>query len=149
MAVELFKVMLKGVMDKVSEEFSGKEFTTEEVMEYVMNDFQLEGAGVGNPDKKVKKVKKAPKKTKMTIRQYLMTQEPEVYKKMITDRVTSHKQHNVDGCYSDDHENYKSENFFKVLKEIMSEMSESELESIQVKVNKYNSEHFPESNSEQ
>ena len=148
MAVELFKVMLEGVMDKVAEEFSGKEFTTEEVMEFVMNDFQLVGAGVGNLEKKVKKVKKAPKKTKMTIRQYLMSQEPEVYKKMITDRVASHKQYNVDGCYSDDHENYKSDNFFKVLKEIMGEMSESELDVVQVKVDKYNIEHFPESDSE-
>ena len=138
-------------MSSIAEEFSGKEFTANDLMEFVTGE-SLVGAGVGldeEPKKKKKKEKKAPKKTKMTIRQYLMTQEPEVYKKMITERVTSHKQHNVDGCYSDDHENYKSENFFKVLKEIMSEMSESELDSIQVKVDKYNSEHFPESDSEQ
>tara|TARA_B100002019_G_C20749365_1_gene347729 strand:- start:54 stop:473 length:420 start_codon:yes stop_codon:yes gene_type:complete len=132
-------------MSSIAEEFSGKEFTANDLMEFVTGE-SLVGAGVGldeEPKKKKKKEKKAPKKTKMTIRQYMLTHDE--YKSKVTQRVAENKQSNVDGCYNSDHENYKSENFLKVLKEIMSEMSEEELSEVQKKADEYNEEHFPES----
>jgi hypothetical protein len=130
-------------MSSIAEEFSGKKFTANELMEFVTGE-SLVGVGVGldeEPKKKKKKEKKVPKKTKMTIRQYMLTHDE--YKCKVTQKVAENKQSNIDGCYSSDHENFKSENFLKVLKEVMSEMSEEELAEVQEKADKYNEENFP------
>ena len=133
-------------MSSIAEEFSGREFTTNDLIEFVTGQ-SIVGAGVGLVDgelkKKKKKEKKAPKKTKMTIRQYMLTHDE--YKSKVSQRVTENKQVNIDNCYSPDHEDYKSENFLKVLKEVMECMSEEELAIVQGKADKYNEEHFSDS----
>tara|TARA_R110002074_G_scaffold3622_7_gene18953 strand:- start:522 stop:944 length:423 start_codon:yes stop_codon:yes gene_type:complete len=133
-------------MSSIAEEFSGREFTTNDLIEFVTGQ-SIVGAGVGLVDgelkKKKKKEKKAPKKTKMTIRQYMLTHDE--YKSKVSQRVTENKQVNIDNCYSPDHEDYKSENFLKVLKEVMECMSEEELAIVQDKADKYNEEHFSDS----
>jgi hypothetical protein len=130
-------------MSSIAEEFSGKEFTTSDLMEFVTGE-SLVGAGVGLDEepkkkkKKEKKEKKVPKKTKMTPRQYMLTHDEYMCK--LTQRVAENKQSNADGCYSSDHKNFKNENILKVLKEVMSEMSEEELAEVQKKADEYNKE---------
>jgi hypothetical protein len=92
-----------------------------------------------------KKTKKRPKKSEMTIRSYIMTQEPHIYKARVLDRVVENKEHNKQ--YAEEIINEtterRSENFLSVLKEIISEMSEEELDEIREKVDQYNKERFP------
>tara|TARA_B110000037_G_C16914224_1_gene421550 strand:- start:9 stop:422 length:414 start_codon:yes stop_codon:yes gene_type:complete len=128
-------------LSSIADEFSDKEFTANELVEFVTGK-SLAGGVAGLDGEPKNKKKKAPKKTKMTIRQYMLTHDE--YKSKVSQRVSENKQLNVDGCYSSDHENFKSENFLKVLKEVMSGMSEDELAIVQGKADKYNVEHFPE-----
>jgi hypothetical protein len=147
--------IMKQMCEMISNEFSGKTFTWEDVYTKLTKETESEvGAGTGlvvKPEKK-KKAKGEKKKQKMTVRSYMMTQETDVYKVRVTDRVAENKQHNKDGGYEKDNEDhkddYKSENFLSVLKEIMSEMSEDELDEIREKVDEYNKKHFPEEASD-
>ena len=166
-----------GFLDAISTEFSGKEFTTEDLLAFLTKKEQ----------KKKPKVKGEKKKQKMTVRSYIMTQETDVYKVRVTERVEQNKEGNkskvelLDLKSKEDHlntellnlttddEDYKqvkeslekqikevkkqikevkkNENFMIVLSEIMKEMSEEELDEIREKVDAYNKEHFPEETS--
>lgn len=126
-------------METIANEFSGKEFTTEQLVNFVTNSNGNSNVGVPEEPKKVKKVKKAPKKIKMTIRQYFMTQETDVYKAKVTSRVEEHKQFNLDNKDSIEEGDVeaKPENFLKVMKSVMDELSESDINELKEKVEKY------------
>jgi len=134
-------------LNSIAEEFSGREFTSKDLLEFVTGESMI-GAGTGLNDgeqtgKSKKKVKKAPKKIKMTVRHYFMTQEKDVYKVKITERVEENKAHNkqhAEKIESGD-EDPRPENFLKVLKIVMDELTEEHLQEIQGKVDKYNQEH--------
>ena len=137
---------LNAFLSSIAEEFSGKEFTTKHLVEFVTGESMI-GAGVGfdeKPKKKEKKDKKKPKKIKMTIRQYFMTQETDVYKIRVTERVEENKKHNNEHAekIESGEEESRPENFLKVLKIVMDELSTEHLEEIKEKVEKYNKENF-------
>jgi len=133
MSLELF-------MSGIAVEFSGKSFTAQDLMEFVMNQ-KLESSSPKT--KKVKKPKKEAKKIKMTIRHYIMTQETDVYKAKVTERVEENKQHNKEHEQEIENgdEDPRPENFLKVLKIVMDEMTDEHKQEIQEKVDKYNQEH--------
>jgi biopolymer transport protein ExbD len=133
---------LEVFMSGIAVEFSGKSFTTQDLMEFVMNQ-KLEVSSPKPKAKKAKKPKKEPKKIKMTIRHYIMTQETDVYKAKVTERVEENKQHNKEHEEEIEtgDEDPRPENFLKVLKIVMDEMTDEEKQEIQEKVDKYNEEH--------
>lgn len=135
MSLELF-------MSGIADEFSGKSFTAQDLMEFVTNQ-KIDDSSPKPKAKKVKKPKKEPKKIKMTIRHYIMTQETDVYKAKVTERVEENKAHNKE--HEEEIENGdedpRPENFLKVLKIVMDEMTDEHKQEIQVKVDKYNEEH--------
>jgi hypothetical protein len=150
-----------GFLDAISTEFSGKEFTTEDLLAFLTKKEQ----------KKKPKVKGEKKKQRLTVRSYIMTEETDKYKVRVTERVEQNKEGNKSKVehlntellnLTTDDENYeqvkeslkkqikevkKNENFMIVLSEIMSEMSEEELDEIREKVDAYNKKHFPEETS--
>ena len=132
-------------MSTIAEEFSGKEFTTQELMDFITS------SGSDSDDepkkgKKGKKVKKEPeekKKVKMTVRKYFMTEETDIYKVQITARKEANKEWNTDhsGEIEAGDVEKKTDNFLSVMKLIMDELGEEELEELKAKVDKYNEEH--------
>lgn len=150
-----------GFLDAISTEFSGKEFTSEDLFAFLTKKEQ----------KKKQKVKGEKKKQRLTVRSYIMTEETDKYKVRVTERVEQNKEGNklkVEHLntellnLTEDDENYeqvkeslkkqikevkKNENFMIVLSEIIKEMDEEELDEIQEKVNVYNKKHFPEETS--
>ena len=136
---------LNTFMSSIADEFSGKEFTTQELMDFITS------SGSDSDDepkkkKKGKKVKKDPsekKKSKMTIRNYFMTEETDIYKAQITSRKEANKEWNIEHSEEIDAKDVekKTENFLGVMKLVMDELSEEELEELKVKVAKYNEEH--------
>tara|TARA_B110001469_G_C9616941_1_gene307252 strand:- start:1194 stop:1610 length:417 start_codon:yes stop_codon:yes gene_type:complete len=138
-------------MKSIAEEFSGKEFTSEELFEFVTSGTNCVGTGLVEQvkGKKEKQVKKAPKKIKMTVRQYFMTQETDLYKVRITKRVEEHKQFNKENESEIDSGDVESkpENFLKVMKLIMDDLTDEDKEELKEKVEKYIEEHT-ESDSE-
>lgn len=142
-------------LNSIAEEFSGRKFNSKDLLEFVTQGSMI-GSGTGLNDcqqtgKSKKKEKKAPKKIKMTIRQYFMTQEKDVYKVKITERVEENKAHNKQNAeqIESGNEDPRPENFLKVLKIVMDELTPEHLEEIQGKVDKYNEDNgFGESDSE-
>jgi hypothetical protein len=136
----------------IAEEFSGKTFTVDDLVKFVNNDDYQPSNSCVDGAKKAKKGKKAkgpPKKIKMTIRQYIMTQETDVYKAKVIARVEQNKKHNQEHQSEiEDGEEELPENFLKVLKVIMQEMTDDEKEEIQAKADKYNEENCSDSESE-
>ena len=138
---------LNTFMSSIAEEFSGKEFTTQELMDFITSsgsdsDDEPKKASKG---KKVKKVKKEPseKKAKMTARNYFMTQEPDVYKVKVTNMTKANKEWNIEHSEEIDAKDVekKTENFLIAMKLVMGELTEEEHEELKVKVDKYNEEH--------
>ena len=127
-------------MSQIAEEFSGREFTEKDLMNFITGSVII-GACVGfkeEPKKKGKgkKEPKVKKMIKMTFRRYMMTQETDVFKIKVTDRVAKNKAWNTDHLHTDsDDEEKKPENFFTVLKDVMvGDLTEEEEEHIKQKV---------------
>jgi hypothetical protein len=139
---------LNTFMSSIAEEFSGKEFTTQELMDFITS------SGSDSDDEpkkkkgsKVKKEKKEPKekkKVKMTVRNYFMTQETDVYKVQVTALVDANKEWNTEHIGEIDAGDVekRTENFLKAMKIVMDELSEEDLEEIKKKVVKYNEDHI-------
>ena len=135
---------LNTFMSSIAEEFSGKEFTTQELMDFITSSGSDsdDEPKKGKNGKKVKKEKKEPKekkKVKMTVRNYFMTQETDVYKVRVTDLVETNKGWNLnhsDKIESGDVEK-RTENFLKAMKIVMDELSEEDLEELKEKVALY------------
>jgi hypothetical protein len=135
---------LNTFMSSIAEEFSGKEFTTQELMDFITSSGSDsdDEPKKGKNGKKVKKVKKEPeekKKVKMTIRKYFMTEETDVYKVQITSRKEANKEWNVDhsGEIEAGDVEKKTDNFLSVMKLIMDELGDEELEELKEKVALY------------
>jgi uncharacterized protein YdaU (DUF1376 family) len=127
---------LLSLANSISEQFSGKEFTQEELIQFLLRDCPQ------NPivEKKAKKEKKEKKKIKMTVRKYFMKDED--YKAQISERVKENKAFNKDNAseISSGEEESRPENFMQVLKVIMEDLSGDELQEIQDKVDEWNKE---------
>ena len=142
-------------MSQIAEEFSGREFTEKDLMNFITGSVII-GAGVGvneEPKKKGKgkKEPKVKKMIKMTFRTYMMTQETDVFKIKVTDRVAKNKAWNTDNAEEIDagEEEKKPENFFTVLKDVMmGDLTDEEEEHIKQKVLEYNETHFGGSDDE-
>ena len=137
-------------MSQIAEEFSGREFTEKDLMNFITGSVII-GAGVGfneEPKKKGKgkKEPKVKKIIKMTFRTYMMTQETDVFKVKVTDRVAENKAWNK-GLGEDD-EDKKPENFFAVLSTVHQDLTDEEEEHIKQKVQEYNEKHFGGSDDE-
>jgi len=160
----------------IVENFSGKEFTEEDLISYLVNDESLPKEDTTEKKKK-KKPKEDKKEGKMTFRKYVSMTDK--YKSRINEKTEEikeewrpqmedletkyiHLKNEYDNLTSDD-ENYEEvkENltqqlkknkkeqgkirtdnygFFKVMKLVISEMSEEEVKEIQDEVDKYNEE---------
>ncbi len=126
----------------ISEQFSGKEFTGDELIQFLVKEDTV---------KKVKEEKKEKKKIKLTIRSYFMTEEPELYKAKVLERVNENKEHNKEHeeAIKSGDEDSRPENFLKVLKVVMDELSEEHLQELQAKVDQWNQDNgFGESKDE-
>ena len=126
----------------ISEQFSGKEFTGDELIQFLVKEDMV---------KKVKEEKKEKKKIKLTIRSYFMTEEPELYKAKVLERVNENKEHNKEHeeAIKSGDEDSRPENFLKVLKVVMDELSEEHLQELQAKVDQWNQDNgFGESKDE-
>jgi len=139
---------LNTFMSSIADEFSGKEFTTQELMDFITSsgsdsDDEPKKGKKGSKGKKVKKEPDEKKKVKMTVRKYFMTEETDVYKVQITSRKEANKEWNIE--HSEEIEagdvEKRTDNFLSVMKLIMDELGEEELEKLKVKVDKYNEEH--------
>jgi len=135
-------------MSSIADEFSGKEFTTQELMDFITSsgsdsDDEPKKGKKGSKGKKVKKEPDEKKKVKMTVRKYFMTEETDVYKVQITSRKEANKEWNIE--HSEEIEagdvEKRTDNFLSVMKLIMDELGEEELDELKVKVDKYNEEH--------
>jgi len=117
----------------ISEQFSGKEFTGDELIQFLVKEDTVKKT-------KKKKEKKEKKKIKMTLRSYFMTQEPELYKAKVSERVKENKEHNEEHkeAIESGDEDSRPENFLKVLKVVMDELSEDHLQELQDKVDQWN-----------
>jgi len=136
---------LNTFMTSIAQEFSGKEFTTQELMDFITSS----GSDSDDEPKKGKKVKKVKKeleekkKVKMTVRNYFMTEETDVYKVQITALKEANKEWNIEhsGEIEAGDVEKKTVNFLGVMKLIMDELSEEDLDELKVKVAKYNEDH--------
>ena len=133
---------LLSLANSISEQFSGKEFTQEELIQFLLRDC-AQSPIVENKEtngKKEKKEKKEKKKIKMTVRKYFMKDED--YKAQISERVKENKAFNKDNAseISSGEEESRPENFMQVLKVIMDDLSKDELQEIQDKVDEWNQE---------
>ena len=135
---------LNTFLSSIAGEFSGKKFSTEDLLNFISSGDSIHPGGDEKVGKKVKKEKKEPKKIKMTVRQYMMTQETDVYKVKVTDRVAENKAWNTDHAEEIDagEEEKKPENFFTVLSSVQYDLTDEEEEHIKEKVQEYNEEHF-------
>ena len=125
---------LLSLANSISEQFSGKEFTQEELIQFLLRDCPQSPI----VEKKEKKAKKEKKKIKMTVRKYFMKDES--YKAQISERVKENKAFNKDNAseIESGEEESRPENFMQVLKVIMDDLSEDELQEIQDKVDEWN-----------
>jgi hypothetical protein len=132
---------LNTFLSSIAGEFSGKKFSTEDLLNFISSGDSIASDEV---KKKGKKEKKEPKKIKMTVRQYMMTQETDVYKVKVTDRVAENKAWNTDHAEEIEagEEDKKPENFFTVLSSVQYDLTDEEEEHIKEKVQEYNEEHF-------
>jgi len=133
---------LQLLANSISEQFSGKEFTQEELIQFLLRDCD-QSPIVENKEtkgKKQKKEKKEKKKIKMTVRKYFMKDES--YKAQISERVKENKAFNKDNAseISSGEEESRPENFMQVLKVIMDDLSGDEIQEIQDKVDEWNQE---------
>jgi Tfp pilus assembly protein PilP len=117
---------LSEFLSSLVQEFSGKEFTTEDLVNYVTNG-----------KTKTKKVEKVKKKMKMTSRQYFMTQETDIYKIKVTEQVEKNKAMNIIKKTKDCEQEMLPENFLKVLKSVMDDMSSKDKKILDQKVELY------------
>ena len=141
-------------MGQIAEEFSGREFTEKDLMNFITGSVII-GAGVGfneEPKKKGKgkKEPKVKKIIKMTFRTYMMTQETDVFKVKVTDRKADNKEWNTDHAeeIESGEEEKKPENFFAVLSAVQHDLTDEEEEHIKQKVLEYNETHFGGSDDE-
>ena len=141
-------------MSQIAEEFSGREFTEKDLMNFITGSVII-GTGVGfnEEPKKKGKGKKEPKVKKMirmTFRTYMMTKETDVFKIKVTDRVAENKEWNTDHAEEIDagEEEKKPENFFTVLSSVQRDLTDEEEEHIKQKVQEYNETHFGGSDDE-
>lgn len=140
-----FIMALHLLASSISEQFSGKEFTGDELIQFLVKEDTVKKS------KKVKKEKKEKKKIKMTIRSYFMTQEPELYKAKVLERVNENKEHNKEHeeAIESGEEDSRPDNFLKVLKVVMDELSDEHLQELQDKVDQWNQDNgFGESEDE-
>ena len=130
---------LQLLANSISEQFSGKEFTQEELIQFLLRDC-AQSPIVEKKETKEKKAKKEKKKIKMTVRKYFMKDED--YKAQISERVKENKAFNKDNAseIESGEEESRPENFMQVLKVIMDDLSEDELQEIQDKVDEWNQE---------
>ena len=133
---------LLSLANSISEQFSGKEFTQEELIQFLLRDCAQSPIveTKGKKETKAKKEKKEKKKIKMTVRKYFMKDES--YKAQISERVKENKAFNKDNAseISSGEEESRPENFMQVLKVIMEDLSGDELQEIQDKVDEWNQE---------
>jgi hypothetical protein len=141
-------------MGQIAEEFSGREFTEKDLMNFITGSVII-GTGVGfnEEPKKKGKGKKQPKVKKlirMTFRTYMMTKETDVFKVKVTEQVAENKEWNTDNAEKIDagEEEKKPENFFAVLSAVQHDLSDEEEEHIKQKVQEYNETHFGGSDDE-
>jgi uncharacterized membrane protein YcgQ (UPF0703/DUF1980 family) len=127
---------LQLLANSISEQFSGKEFTQEELIQFLLRDCD-QSPIVETKGKKQKKEKKEKKKIKMTVRKYFMKDES--YKAQISERVKENKAFNKDNA-NNAHIESRPENFMQVLKVIMEDLSGDEFQEIQDKVDEWNQE---------
>ena len=117
---------LSEFLSSLVQEFSGKEFTTEDLVNYVTNG-----------KTKTKKIEKVKKKMKMTARQYFMTQETDIYKIKVTEQVEKNKAANIIKLTNDSEQEMLPENFLKVMKSVMDNMSSKDKKILDQKVELY------------
>tara|TARA_Y100001980_G_C14534470_1_gene310854 strand:- start:78 stop:515 length:438 start_codon:yes stop_codon:yes gene_type:complete len=133
---------LQLLANSISEQFSGKEFTGDELIQFLLRDCAQSPIveKETKKGKKEKKEKKEKKKIKMTVRKYFMKDES--YKAQISERVKENKAFNKDNAseISSGEEESRPENFMQVLKVIMEDLSGDELQEIQDKVDEWNQE---------
>ena len=133
---------LLSLANSISEQFSGKEFTQEELIQFLLRDCAQSPIveKETKKGKKEKKEKKEKKKIKMTVRKYFMKDED--YKAQISERVKENKAFNKDNAseISSGEEESRPENFMQVLKVIMEDLPGDELQEIQDKVDEWNQE---------
>ena len=140
-------------MSQIAEEFSGREFTEKDLMNFITGSVII-GGGVGvNEEPKKGKGKKEPKVKKMirmTFRTYMMTKETDVFKVKVTDQVAENKEWNTNHAEEIDagEEEKKPENFFAVLSAVKHDLTDEEEEHIKQKVQEYNETHFGGSDDE-
>ena len=141
-------------LSQIAEEFSGREFTEKDLMNFITGSVII-GAGVGDNEEHKKKGKgkkepKVKKMIKMTFRTYMMTKETDVFKVKVTDQVTENKEWNTDHAEEIDagEEEKKPENFFAVLSVVQHDLTDEEEEHIKQKVQEYNETHFGGSDDE-
>jgi hypothetical protein len=141
-------------MSQIAEEFSGREFTEKDLMNFITGSVII-GTGVGfnEEPKKKGKGKKQPKVKKlirMTFRTYMMTKETDVFKVKVTEQVAENKEWNTDNAEKIDagEEEKKPENFFAVLSAVQHDLTDEEEEHIKQKVLEYNETHFGGSDDE-
>ena len=141
-------------MSKIAEEFSGREFTEKDLINFITGSAIIGGGlGFNEEPKKKGKGKKEPKVKKMirmTFRTYMMTQETDVFKVKVTDRVAENKEWNTEHVEEIDagEEEKKPENFFAVLSAVQYDLTDEEEEHIKQKVQEYNETHFGGSDDE-
>mgnify|MGYP003996844927 CR=1 FL=1 len=141
-------------MSKIAEEFSGREFTEKDLINFITGSAIIGGGlGFNEEPKKTGKGKKEPKVKKMirmTFRTYMMTQETDVFKIKVTDQVAENKEWNTDHAEGIDagEEEKKPENFFAVLSAVKHDLTDEEEEHIKQKVLEYNETHFGGSDDE-
>ena len=134
---------LQLLANSISEQFSGKEFTQEELIQFLLRDC-AQSPIVETKGKKKKKEKKEnnedKKECKRTVRKHLMKDES--YKAQISERVKENKAFNKDNASEilSGEEESRPENFMQVLKVIMEDLSGDELQEIQDKVDEWNQE---------
>ena len=138
-------------MSSIADEFSGKVFTEKNLIDFICTGKAFDEDS--NHCIKKGKVKKEPhvkKMIRMTFRSYMMTEETDVFKAKITTRVAMNKEWNEDHkeLIMVGDEEKLSENFFAVLKVVMTELTEEEKEHIEEKVTEYNDKHFGVSDDE-
>ena len=101
---------LLSLANSISEQFSGKEFTQEELIQFLLRDC-AQSPIVETKAKKEESEEKNKKKIKMTVRKYFMKDED--YKAQISERVKENKAFNKDNAseISSGEEECRPENF--------------------------------------
>jgi len=126
---------LNAFMSSIAEEFSGREFTGKDLMNFITRLESDSGDEPKKESKEPKEPKKEKKKRKMNVRNYFMTH----YKARINEQVKENKEWNIENAVyiGECDVEKRSEHFMGVLKIVMDELSTDEVDDIKEKVAEY------------